>query len=94
MNLKPLHDRLIVRPDAADDMKGGIYLPDVAQEMPSRGIVIAAGAGRIDADGKIYPMSVSEGDHILYGKFGGTPIEVDSEELLMLRESDVYAIIL
>ncbi len=93
MKLKPLGDRLIVRPvEEEETTASGIVLPDTAKEKPQKGQVVAAGDGRWDEDGeKRIPLDVSEGDEILYSKYGGTDITVEGEELLVLRESDVLA---
>ena len=94
MNLTPLHDRLIVRAAApAEVTKGGIILPDTAQEKPQQGEVLAVGTGKIDDNGKTLPMAVKVGDTVLYGKYSGTEISVDGEEVLIMRESDVFAIV-
>ncbi len=94
MTLKPLHDRLIVRPAAAEEVtKGGIILPDTAKEKPVQGEVIAAGPGKYDEAGKLTPMGVKVGDTVLYGKYSGTEISVDGEDVLIMRESDVFAIV-
>jgi chaperonin GroES len=94
MNLKPLGDRVIVKPKAPEEKtKGGIILPDTAQEKPMEGTIIAVGAGRIADDGKKISMELKAGDKILYGKYSGTEVKVNDEELLIMRESDVYAII-
>ena len=92
MNLKPLGDRLIVEVlEEEETTASGIVLPDTAKEKPQKGKVVAVGEGRIDDDGKRVPMDVSEGDEILYSKYGGTEIKVDGDDLLVLRESDVLA---
>ena len=93
MKLKPLGDRLIVRAiEEEETTVSGIVLPDTAKEKPQKGKVIAVGAGRYDDDGeKRIPLDVSEGDEVLYSKYGGTEIKVDGEDLLVLRESDVLA---
>ncbi len=94
MNLTPLHDRLIVRPEAAEDVtKGGIYLPDTAKEKPQQGEVIAVGAGKYDDAGKLIPMAVKVGDKVIYGKYSGTEISAEGEDVLIMRESDVFAIV-
>ena len=94
MKLKPLGDRLIVRAiDEEETTASGLVLPDTAKEKPQKGEVIAVGEGsRNDAGDRIKP-DVSKGDHVLYSKYGGTEIKVDGEELLVLRESDVLAIV-
>ena len=93
MNLKPLGDRLIVRAiEEEETTASGIVLPDTAKEKPQKGKVVAVGDGRVNEDtGKRTPLDVSEGDEVLYSKYGGTEIKVDGEELLVLRESDVLA---
>ena len=93
MNLKPLGDRLIVRAiEAEETTASGIVLPDTAKEKPQKGKVLAVGDGRVNEEtGKRTPLDVSEGDEVLYSKYGGTEIKVDGEDLLVLRESDVLA---
>lgn len=88
-NIKPLHDRVIVKPNAAEETtKGGIIIPDTAKEKPMRGTVVAAGPGKKDE-----PTSVKEGDTVLYGKYAGTEVSVEGEDLLIMRESDILAIV-
>ena len=93
MNLKPLGDRLIVQAiEEEATTASGIVLPDTAKEKPQKGKVIAVGDGAWDEDGeKRIPLDVSEGDEVLYSKYGGTEVTVDGEDLLVLRESDVLA---
>jgi chaperonin GroES len=92
MNLKPLGDRLIVQVvEEEETTASGIVLPDTAKEKPQRGKVVAVGDGKLDEDGDRIPVDVSEGDEVLYSKYGGTEIEVEGEDLLVLRESDVLA---
>ncbi len=92
MKLTPLGDRLIVRAiDEETTTASGLVLPDTAKEKPQKGEVIAAGKGKINDDGKRIELDVSEGDTVLYSKYGGTEIKVDGEDLLVLRESDVLA---
>jgi chaperonin GroES len=94
MNLKPLGDRVIVKPKAAEEKtKGGIILPDTAQEKPMEGEILAVGAGRIADDGTKIAMELKKGDKVLYGKYSGTEVKINDEEYLIMRESDVYAII-
>jgi chaperonin GroES len=94
MNLKPLHDRLIVRPAKADEVtKSGIIIPDSAKEKPVQGEVLACGPGKFDETGKLQPMGVKVGDNVLYGKYSGTEISVNEEDVLIMRESDVFAIV-
>ena len=93
MKLKPLGDRLIVKPtDEEETTASGIVLPDTAKEKPQKGKVVAVGDGKWDEDGeKRIPLDVAEGDEVLYSKYGGTEITVEDDELLVLRESDVLA---
>ena len=93
MNLKPLGDRLIVKAiEEEETTASGIVLPDTAKEKPQKGKVVAVGDGAWDEDGeKRIPLDVAEGDEVLYSKYGGTEINVDGDELLVLRESDVLA---
>jgi chaperonin GroES len=93
MKLKPLGDRVVVQPvEEEETTASGIVLPDTAKEKPQKGKVIAAGEGKWDDDGeKRIPLDISEGDEVLYSKYGGTEITVDGEDLLVLRESDVLA---
>ena len=94
MQLKPLADRVVVKPiEAAELKKGGIIIPDTAKEKPMEGEIMEVGTGRKTDDGKVLPMEVNKGDRILYGKYTGTEVEVDGEELLIMRESDIFAII-
>jgi chaperonin GroES len=94
MGFKPLHDRVVVSRFAEETKTaGGIIIPDTAQEKPSEGKVIAVGNGVRGEDGSVTPLDVKEGDHVLFGKFGGTEIKVDGEELMILRESDILGII-
>ena len=94
INLKPLADRVIVRPmEAAETSKGGIILPDIAKEKPIEGTIVAVGPGKITEDGKQVKLEVKEGDKILYGKYTGTEVTVEGEEFLIMRESDIFAII-
>ena len=93
MKLKPLGDRLIVKPiEEEETTASGIVLPDTAKEKPQKGQVVAVGDGKWDEDGeKRIPLDVSEGDEVLYSKYGGTEITVENDDLLVLRESDVLA---
>ncbi len=94
MNLKPLGDRVIVKPmEAEEKTKGGIILPDTAKEKPIEGTVVAAGPGKISDDGKAVKMEVKVGDKVLYGKYSGTEVTVEGDEYLIMRESDIFAII-
>ncbi|HUG92197.1 MAG TPA: co-chaperone GroES [Planctomycetaceae bacterium] len=92
MKLKPLDDRVVVQPlEAEERTAGGIVLPDAAKEKPQRGKVLAVGPGRLLDSGERVAVSVAVGDEVLFGKYGGTDIEVEGEEVKILRESDVLA---
>ncbi len=94
MNLKPLQDRVVVKPAEAEEVsKGGIILPDTAQEKPQQGEVMAVGPGKVADSGELIKPQVKKGDKILYGKYSGTEITVDDEEYLIVRESDIFAIL-
>jgi chaperonin GroES len=94
INLSPLHDRVVVKPSEAEEVsKGGIILPDTAKEKPIEGTVVAVGTGKVTEDGKTLPLTVKVGDKVLYGKYSGTEVTVDSENYLIMRESDIFAII-
>ncbi|GIV55492.1 MAG: co-chaperone GroES [Chlorobi bacterium NICIL-2] len=94
MNLTPLYDRVIVRPSEPEEVtKGGIIIPDTAKEKPMQGEVVAVGNGKVTEDGKVLPLSVKVGDKVLYGKYAGTEIKIDGEDYLIMRESDIFAII-
>lgn len=94
MALTPLHDRVIVRSAAPEEVtKGGIILPDTAKEKPQQGEIVAVGPGKVAEDGKTVAMQVKVGDKILYGKYSGTEVNIDSEDLLIMRESDIFAVI-
>jgi chaperonin GroES len=91
MRLKPLGDRLLVKPlEEEETTASGLVIPDTAKEKPQKGKVLAVGDGKLE-DGKRIPLDVAEGDEVLYSKYGGTDITVDEEDLLVLRESDVLA---
>jgi len=93
MTLKPLADRVVVKPSAAEERtKGGIIVPDTAKEKPVWGEVIATGPGKISDEGKVIPLEVKVGDKVLYGKYSGTEVTLDGEEVLIMRESDIFAI--
>jgi len=92
--ITPLADRVVVKPlEDTEEMRGGLYIPDTAKEKPQQGEVIAVGPGKVNDDGKRTPMEVKAGDRVLYGKYSGTEITVDGDEVLILRESDVLAIV-
>ena len=93
MNVKPLSDRILIKPVEAGELKkGGIIIPDTAKEKPQEGEVIEIGPGRTE-DGKEIPVAVKKGDRVLYGKYSGTEVTIDGEEFLFIRESDVLAIV-
>lgn len=92
LNLRPLDDRVVVQPSEAEEVTaGGIVLPDAAQEKPQRGKVVAVGAGKLLDSGNRGELSVGVGDEVIYGKYGGSDVEVDGQELKILRESDILA---
>ena len=92
VKVEPLADRVVVRPmEEAESMRGGLYIPDTAKEKPQQGEIVAAGPGRYEKDKRV-PMEVKVGDKVLYGKYSGTEVTIDGEQLLILRESDVLAI--
>lgn len=94
MAVRPLADRLLIKPiEAAEMKKGGIIIPDTAKEKPMQGEVKAIGTGRQTEEGKLIPMTVKKGDKILYGKYSGTEISIDGEELIIMREADVLAVV-
>ena len=94
MNLTPLHDRVLVRPSKPEEVSsGGIIIPDTAQEQPMQGEIIAAGPGKINDDGKVSVLQVKVGDSVLYGKYSGTEVSVNGEDLLIMRESDIFAVL-
>lgn len=94
LKLKPLADRVVVRPlEAEEKTAGGLYIPDTAKEKPQQGEVMAVGPGKVADDGKAIAMEVKVGDRILYGKYSGTEVRIDNEDYLIMRESDIFAII-
>ena len=94
MGFRPLHDRILVRRlDEEETSAGGIIIPDTAKEKPSEGEIVAVGSGIRGEDGSVTPLDVKNGDRVLFGKYGGTEVKVDGEDLLILRESDVLGII-
>ena len=94
MGFRPLHDRVLVRRVEADaKTAGGIIIPDTAQEKPQEGEVIAVGAGTRDESGKLVPLDVKAGDRILFGKWSGTEVRLDGEDLLIMKESDILGIV-
>jgi chaperonin GroES len=94
MQFRPLHDRVVVRRiDAEEKSKGGIIIPDTAKEKPQEGEVIAAGPGARDESGKVQPLDVKAGDRVLFGKWSGTEVRIDGEDLLIMKESDIMGIV-
>jgi chaperonin GroES len=94
MKLKPLADRVVIKPSPAEEKtKGGIILPDTAKEKPVVGEVVAVGPGKVTEDGKKVAPEVKVGDKVLYGKYSGTEVTVEGEELLIMREADIFAIV-
>lgn len=94
MNIRPLHDRILVRRvDSETKTAGGIIIPDSAQEKPMEGEVIAVGDGARDESGKVHALDVKKGDRILFGKWSGTEVKLDGEDLLIMKESDVMGVI-
>src|SRR6202140_3075913 len=94
MKFRPLHDRVVVRRlDAEEKTTGGIIIPDTAKEKPMEGEIIAVGPGARDEKGTLVPLDVKKGDHILFGKWSGSEIKLDGEDLLIMKESDVMGVI-
>ena len=94
MKFRPLHDRVVVRRiEAEEKSTGGIIIPDTAREKPSQGEVIAVGPGGRDEAGKLIPIDLQEGDRVLFGKWSGTEVKIDGQELLIMKESDIMGII-
>lgn len=95
MTLKPLGNRVVIEPIEQEDItSGGIVLPETAKEKPQKGTILSVGPGERDEDGKYIPMDVKEGDKVLFAKYAGTEIKVDGDKLLILKESDILAIVL
>ena len=93
VKVTPLADRVVIKPlDEAEQMRGGLYIPDTAKEKPQQGEIVAVGPGRFEKDKRV-PMDVKVGDKVLYGKYSGTEVTLDNEQYLILRESDVLAVI-
>jgi chaperonin GroES len=94
MSFRPLHDRVLVRRiDADEKTAGGIIIPDTAKEKPQDGEVIAVGAGARSEDGKLVPLDVKVGDKVLFGKWSGTEVKIDSEDLIIMKESDILGVV-
>jgi chaperonin GroES len=94
MNFRPLHDRILIkRIEEKETVKGGIIIPDSAQEKPQEGVVVAVGNGKKTEDGKVFALDVKAGDRILFGKYSGTEIKIDNEECLILKEEEVLGVV-
>jgi len=94
MEVRPLHDRVLVKRSTEEEKsKGGIIIPDTAKEKPIQGEIIAVGQGRVTEDGKIRPLDVKKGDKVLFGKYAGTDIKIEGDDYLMMREEDILGII-
>jgi chaperonin GroES len=94
MTFRPLHDRVVVRRiDAEEKTKGGIIIPDTAQEKPQEGEIVAVGPGARDESGKVAALDVKAGDRVLFGKWSGTEVRIDGEDLLIMKESDIMGVI-
>ncbi|MCK5489777.1 MAG: co-chaperone GroES [Gemmatimonadetes bacterium] len=93
-NIKPMADRVVIEPlEETEEMRGGLYIPDTAKEKPQQGTVIAVGPGRRTDQGELIEVELKEGDKILYGKYSGTEVTVDGNEYLIVRETDVLAVL-
>ncbi len=94
MQIRPLHDRVLVEPlDAEEKTAGGIIIPDTAKEKPMEGKIVAVGKGSRNDEGKVAPLDVTKGDRILYGKWSGTEVKVDGDDYLIMKESDIMGVI-
>ena len=94
MNIRPLHDRIIVeRLEEETTTAAGLIIPDTAKEKPQQGKIVAAGKGKVTEDGKVLPMDVKVGDTVLFGKYAGTDIKLDGKEYLMMREDDILGVV-
>ncbi|SFC36271.1 chaperonin GroES [Bosea sp. CRIB-10] len=94
MKFRPLHDRVVVkRIDAEEKTKGGIIIPDTAKEKPQEGEVVAIGPGARDETGKLVPLDVKVGDRVLFGKWSGTEVKIDGQDLLIMKESDIMGVV-
>jgi chaperonin GroES len=94
VKVQPLADRVVVEPlEETEEMRGGLYIPDTAKEKPQQGTVIAVGPGRVSDEGERIPVELKEGQRVLYGKYSGTEVTIDGQELLIIKESDVLAVI-
>jgi chaperonin GroES len=94
MHFRPLHDRVVVRRiDADEKTAGGIIIPDTAKEKPQEGEVVAVGPGARDEQGQLVPLELKAGDHVLFGKWSGTEVKIDGEDLLIMKESDILGVV-
>ena len=94
MKFRPLHDRVVVRRlEGEEKTAGGIIIPDSAKEKPMQGEIVAAGTGARDENGKVQPLDVKAGDSVLFGKWSGTEVKIDGEELLIMKESDIMGVL-
>ena len=94
MKFRPLHDRVVVRRIEEDERtRGGIIIPDTAKEKPQRGEIVAVGPGALDEKGKVQPLDVKPGDRVLFGKWSGTEVKLDGQELLIMKESDILGVL-
>lgn len=94
MNLRPMHDRIIVkRLEEEGKTAGGIFIPETAKEKPQRGEVMAVGKGKVNDEGKVTPLDVKKGDKVLFGKYAGTEVKIDGDEYLIMREDDILGVI-
>jgi len=94
MKFRPLHDRVVVRRlDSEEKTKGGIIIPDSAKEKPQEGEIVAVGSGARDESGKLVPLDVKKGDKVLFGKWSGTEVKIDGQDVLIMKESDIMGII-
>ena len=94
MGFRPLHDRVVVRRlDSEEKTKGGIIIPDTAKEKPSEGVIVSVGPGARDEAGKINALDVKAGDRVLFGKWSGTEVKLDGEDLLIMKESDIMGVV-
>jgi chaperonin GroES len=94
MKFRPLHDRVVVKRIAAEEKtRGGIIIPDTAKEKPQQGEVVAVGPGGRDESGKLIPIDINQGDRVLFGKWSGTEVTIDGEELLIMKESDIMGVL-
>ena len=94
MSFRPLHDRVLVRRvEAEEKTAGGIIIPDSAKEKPAEGEIVAVGSGARSEDGKVHPLDVKAGDRVLFGKWSGTEVKIDGQDLLIMKESDIMGVI-